>query len=245
MDAIRNGNFTSSKIVALTSFGRDQKSPGAPYKTYIQQKNWERKLKRSLNKEISTPATNWGKLCETRVHELLGVDYKYCSQETLSHPTVDCWKGSPDHLHIHTESHLDAVCDVKCPSTLESFCALVDGWKENGIQGIRDNHKEGETYYWQLVSNACITGMKYAELIVYCPFKDELDAIRIMCKEDPRFYKIWGSQDEELPFLIEGGQYTNLNVFRFIVPPEDKMFLHSRVEMAAKELLPVQTLIPA
>jgi len=239
MDAIRNGNFTSSKIVALTSMAKDQKSPGAPFHKYIAQKNMERRLKRSLNKDIDAPPTNWGTLCENHVHELLGLEYKYCSKETKSHPTVEYWKGSPDHIHIHQESHLDAVVDIKCPHTLESFCQLVDGWNKNGIEGIRDNHRDGETYYWQLVSNACITGLKYAELIVYCPYQAELEAIKKAAEGDPRFYRIFYSDDKQLPYLVEGGQYKNLNIFRFIVPPEDKIFLHRRVELAGKDLITV------
>jgi hypothetical protein len=236
-NAIRNGNFTSSEIVALVSNDKSGQMPGAPYHTYIKECNMERKLGRSLTGDVDAKPLSWGRLNEKRVHELLGTAYEYCSSKTLSHPTVECWKGSPDHIFHHPEEgHYDAVCDVKCPHTLKSFCELVDAGLSGGIEAIRKT-KYGEKYYWQLVSNACITGHKYAELIVYAPYQPELSAIKQLADGDPRYYWIQFANDDELPFLIEGGHYKNLNIFRFQVPSKDKMFLHSRVEMAAKELI--------
>jgi hypothetical protein len=237
MSPIRNGNFTSSTISPLVSWNKAHDAPGAPYYTYIKHKNIERRLGRAITSEFNSRPTSWGSLCEGFVHEILGVDYKYQSNETLSHPTISSWKGSPDHIHLFEESHLDAVCDLKCPKTLLSFCEVVDAWSNGGIESVRKNTEYGEKWYWQIVSNACITFKKYGEIILYCPYQDELEAIRMKCDGNPKYYWIWSSQDDELPYLLRGGHYKNLYVLRFIIPSQDKLFLHSRVEMASKELI--------
>jgi hypothetical protein len=47
----------------------------------------------------------------------------------------------------------------------------------------------------------------------------------------------WAS-DDELPYLIEGGHYQNLNIIRFEVPQADKDFLTKRVIELSKFLEP-------
>lgn len=234
MEAIRNGNFTSSEIFALTTNDRSGKGFGKPALTYIQEKQMERRLGRSLTGETSARPTSWGKLNEKRVHNLLGLDYRLCSTETLGHPTISFWKGSPDFIRHFEDPSENTVVDAKCPLTLKSFCYLVDAWQSNGLKGLREvingSQKVGEQYYWQLVSNAILTGCKYAELIVYAPYKSELEAIRDMAinwtGEDEHLYKwIAFALDEELPYLIEGGHYKNLNRMRFEVPDADKAYL--------------------
>ena len=91
----------------------------------------------------------------------------------------------------------DTITDIKCPLTRKGFYNLIkrlytfDGFdatpKEevNGneiIQLIRNDSKEGEKYYWQLVSNACITKSKYAELIVFMPYFEQLEEIKNIMK---------------------------------------------------------------
>lgn len=249
MSPLRNGNFTSSEMVALTTNGRAKGTYGVPFYTYISECNMERRLGRSIDKETDARATSWGKLVEPIPFDMLSTKYKLCSEETLSHPTIECWKGSPD-LEKFDEGK--TVGDIKCPHTLKSFCQLVnplyDGLTGKAlINAIRfgytdkngfehPKHKDGEKYYWQLVSNAILTQSKYAELIVYCPYLHELEKIRQLAEGNPKYYWIMGASDEELPYLVEGGYYKNLNVIRFEVPLEDKLFLHDRV-MAGKEKL--------
>lgn len=235
-NAIRNGNCTSSEIVALLSNDRSGKDPGKPFYTYIEECNMERRLKRSLCDEINAHSTLWGQLVEECVFNKLDTSYSLVSKETLVHPEILYWCGSPD-VRKFVDGNCDTVGDIKCPKTLKSFCQLVDGWNKDGIDGIRDNHKDGEKYYWQLVSNACITGAKYAELIVYAPYKHELDIIRKACEGDAKYYWLFGSQDDELPYLIEGEHYNNLNIFRFEVPFLDKQRLTDRVRLAGEYLI--------
>lgn len=233
----RIGNFTSSEIAALIKRGRGKEEYfGAPALTYIEECNMERRLGRSLSDEVDSRATKWGKLVEPRVFELLGLEYQLTSTETILHPRIPYWGGSPD-----TITQL-SVGDIKCPLTLKSFCQLVqpiyDGLQGvDAINAVRENHKDGDKYYWQLVSNAILTKKKYAELIVYMPYKSELEEIKQMIDGDPRGYFIAMAGEDELPYLIDGGYYNNLNIIRFEIPQEDIDLLTERVTEAGKKLI--------
>jgi hypothetical protein len=241
MNEKRNGNFTSSEIVALTTNGRAKDSFGAPFFTYVAEKNMERMLKRSLNNESNARPLSWGKLCESKVFELLGPDYRLCSQDTIDHPEIEFWKGSPD-AEKFDGANKDAAIDIKCPMTLKSFCTMIDSFNAGGILRLREEHKDGEKYYWQIVSNAILLGVDYGELIVYVPFEDELDQIRELAGQQDgtnihKYYWIAMGLDEELPSLKRDGAYKNLNVLRFVIPAADKKFLTDRVLEAGKLLI--------
>lgn len=234
----RIGNFTSSEIVALTKKGKDRKSFGAPALTYIEECKMERRLGRSLSTEVDARATSWGSLVESRVFDLLGLEYRLCSKETLVHPDFPFWAGSPDGDKTNT------VPDFKCPLTLKSFCQLVDPIYE-GFEGIdamariREEHKDGEKYYWQIVSNSCIKGYEFGELIVYMPYLEELLEIKEMARRDGSGKYKWIDYADinELPYLLPGGYYRNLNVIRFEIPKADKKVLTETVVVAGKLLI--------
>lgn len=237
----RVGNFTSSEIVALL---KDTKAR----QTYIDECNLERRLGRSLETESNARPLSWGNLVEGRVFELLGIEYQLVSDETIVHPTVPYWGGSPDAKKVET------VGDIKCPITLKSFCQLVHPLY-NGLSGmdamnwIRKNHRDGEKYFQQLVSNSILTKSKFAELIVYCPYFSELLDIQQMAAPSMDAPKaanwIYYADHNELPWIPDGGHYKNLNVIRFEVPMADKIKLHEAVLEAGKELIEVPQLIAA
>lgn len=234
----RIGRFTSSEIAALMTSDRSGKSFGKPTLTYIEEKNMERRLGRSLNTEISGKPINWGNCLEPYIfEEMLELEYSYHSDETISHPDYDFWAGSPDGSKQDS-----TVVDTKAPFTLKSFCQLVQPLYDgligmDAMSAIRENHKEGDTYYWQLVSNAILTNSKYAELIVFCPYQSELSTIRLLADGTPDYYFIWASEDKDVPYLPNNGYYKNLNVIRFEVPEEDKIALTQRVVEAGKMLI--------
>jgi hypothetical protein len=265
---LRHGNFTSSKIAAListttrdmteTELNEYKKAnpkssakktscwPGKAAVTYIRQKNMERRAEQSIDREINAKPLSWGKLCELCLFEILPTDYILSSTDTKQHPIIPWWAGSSDGIK---EDEGRTVIDEKCPMTLESFCNLVDGLYKglsgwDAMQYARDNHSEGDTYYWQLVSNACIENAEYAELIVYMPYHSELEAIRraaaIMIEKDPmnhsKYNWILFALDEELPFLKNDGYYKNVNIIRFKVPEADKELLTRRVLQGGKLL---------
>lgn len=244
MDKIRNGNFTSSEIVALMSNGREKGSFGAPAKTYIKEKNIERRLGRSIDAEIDARPTSWGKHLEKKAFDILGLDYALTSDKTFVHPEIDCWCGSPDGFHYMNGKF--GVIDFKAPYTLKSFCQMVDAFSEGGIDAVRAEHKDGEKYYWQIVSNACITGAVWGELIVYLPYLSEIEDIKHKSEGNADLYWLWSSTPDKLPYLNDGGYYKNINVLQFDIPTTDKIALYDRVTLAQKQLInPVKLEIAA
>lgn len=242
----RIGNFTSSEIERLVDSKRKKDKLCTTAITYIEEKNMERRLGRSLSDEGNARPLWWGRLGEKRVFELLPIDYSLNGDKTIVHPQYDCWSGTPDATKENT------VCEVKCPMTLKSFCQLVDPHIKDGIEihpaltieAARANHKEGDTYYWQIVSNAILTGSRFGELIVYVPYQSELSELKGLAingdgEELVKYYWIINAQDEELPHLQDGGYYKNLNTIRFEIPEADKEYLTVCVAMAKTKLIPV------
>jgi hypothetical protein len=240
----RHGNFTSSQISNLLTVDKSGKNFGKPALTYIQEKNFERLIGCNLGTDIDAKATTWGKVLESRVFDLLGLSYSLTSQETDTHPEYDYWVGSKDGLN-HSDSG-KAVIDIKCPITRKSFIQLVlpfyageenpmdcivNGWEYKGMKV--EPHKSGDDYYWQLVSNACINGTDWAELVVYMPYKHELQAIRNIGDQEG----IWWLKNDDLPYLPKGGVFQNITVIRFQVPQSDKDLLTSKVAEAGKMLV--------
>lgn len=237
----RIGNFTSSEIYRLMTSDRSGKGFGKPALEYIKEKNMERRLGRSISTEVDSRPTTWGKFLEPRVFELMHESYDYNSDKTIVHPDFPYWAGSCDGVKFDKEK---TVYDIKCPSSLKSFCGLVDPLytnPENAIEAIRENHTDGDKYFWQLVSNAVLTDATYAELIVYVPYQSELNDVRDMAYNHDsitnKLLWIYQSEDTDLPFIRDNGFYKNLNVVRFEVKPEFKMQLTDRVIEASKLLV--------
>lgn len=243
----RLGNATSSEIVALMANDRSGKAPGVKFYTYVDQCNWERRLGRPIDNEVNAKPCAWGNLCEEYVQskpEYISTQYTQRPDEPIIHPDFNYWSGTPDMTKA------DTVADIKSPFTLTSFCQLVqpiyDGLTGlEAINKVRDTHKDGDKFYWQLVSNAILTNSNYAELHVFCPYKSELNEIRALAQQQDgaagKYYGIAMSNDEDLPYLIEGGYYKNINVIRFEVPQSDKDALIKRIELAGKLLETVKT----
>ena len=245
---IRNGNFTSSEIVKLTTLSVSKKDFGAPAKTYMEETNIERYLDDAIDSEVDSKPTSWGLLCEPRVHDLLGLDYRYTSDQTTAHPTIPYWVGSADGFREIAER---TAIDIKCPMTKKSFAKLVlplylgysgievmyairDGFNHEGFEYAK--HTDGAKYYWQIVSNAIINGCEWGELIVYMPYQSELLEIGNAAMDDPA-YKWLQYSPNSVPFLKDGGFFKNLNVIRFKIPQADKEFLTERVLKAGESLI--------
>lgn len=226
----RIAKFTSSEIWKLMTVDRKGTGFGAPALTYIKQKQYEKKLKRSVTTDVSTRPMLWGLFNESRVHGLLSLDYQYTFDETLNHKKYDFLSGSPDLINDSE----DVVADIKCPQPL-AFAELVENLtkaKETGdLSYFRDNHAN---YYWQLLNNALITGKNNIELIVYMPYESELEEIRNSVEnadlEEPWKYRfITESLKCELAYLPDDSDYKNLNIFRFPLDKGDAILLESKV----------------
>ena len=198
----------------------------AKVKTYLQELAYEKKLGRGLGTESNARPLTWGKWMESRVFELLGLEYSLVSTDTLQHESITHWSGTPDGT---TKT---SVIDIKCPYTMKSFCELVDIIESQDIEYFK---KEKPEYYWQLVSNSVLTGKANAELIVYCPFQSELQDIRISCDnydgaDQFKLRFISESSDDELPYIIDGGNYSNINILKFEVPASDIELLTNKIQ---------------
>lgn len=229
---IRVGKITSSSIHYLMKKGRGN-LPSVQTTTYLEEKLMEKRLGRSLDVEMSSRPTSWGTLIESRLYSLLDqFEYTYCSSDTLQHPEIEYWVGTPDFLT------LDKVCDGKCPFTLKEFVRLADICISGDVEKLKTVKPE---YYWQLVSNSILTGKKTAELIAYAPYLSELQSIREMTEnldEEIQNKAAWifFSQDNDLPWLPDDGYYKNINKLSFEVSEEDKQALTDAVVVAGQVL---------
>lgn len=239
---IRNYKFTSSKIAALVSNGKAKDSVGAPFTTLVKKVNQCRKAQRSIYSDSSSKATSWGILVEHWLMfqhpEIIGLEYTLTPSTSTVHPLFpNSWAGSRDGLNNDT----NAVIDIKCPYTMESFCDFADC---SNIEDVRNKTKSGEDYYWQLVSNACIHGTDKAELIIFCPTVEQLNEIQVYSMDDEHreyAYYIGTANVDTLPYLPSNAIYDNVIKFAFTIPQSDIDLLTARVKMASELLVELPT----
>lgn len=231
---MRTGSFSSSQIYQLMSKGRGNwsiENVGSGFRTYVEEKRMERDLGRQLQSENSARPTAWGTLVEEQAFNKMGLQYSLVSKERYYHPIhKDYWNGMPD---VITD---ESIGDIKCPWTMKSFCQLV-----NAMESRERFKAEFPQYYWQLVSNAILCDKNEAMLIVYCPYQEDLKDIRELAEDrvgeqNNRFSFINWADDEELPYLVKGKKYEDINMMEFEIPQEDKDILTQRVEMAIEKL---------
>lgn len=230
MSNTRHGNFSSSEIDNLMTNSKTKGEIfGKPALTYIQEKRFELRLGRALNTEQSSRPALWGTLVEAYVNDVhVGLEYELASTERLEHPYIAHWTGAPDLISA------DCVGDIKCPQ-LKNFCELSEICLAGDVFELKKSYPE---YFWQLVSNAILTEVDYAELIVFCPYQDELTAIRQLAVEaGDKFKWITYASDDELAYLPRDSFYKNVARLRFKVPDADKQALTERVELAVEKLL--------
>lgn len=229
----RVGNFSSSEIYKLMSKGRGAwsiENVGASFKTYVKEKRWERKLRRSLKGEINAKATSWGTLVEEQCFNVLDLKYSLVSKDRFRHDELsDYWTGMPDLL---TD---DLVGDIKSPYTLNGFMELVDC-----MDSVENFKATKPQYYWQLVSNGILCKKDKAIIVAYVPYQKDLEDIRELARtkiDDANKYAFinW-AEDNELPYLPNDCDINDVQTFEFEIPQEDKDLLTERVKLAVKEL---------
>lgn len=221
----RIGNATSSQMFRVIG------TP-AVVRTYLQEKNLERKLNGSIETESYTQSMAWGNFLEQRVHELLGMDYLICSSETNLHPKYNFWAGSKDFIVEGVK-----ISELKCYQ-VKNFALYTDALMTRDVEYIK---AEFPKEYWQAVSNAIINEVPKAELITYCPYESELDEI-IQMAIDYSDHDAWKYrfiyENKNLPCIKDGGYFTNLNRFEFTVPKEHIDFLTEKVISFGEKLNP-------
>lgn len=235
----RHSTFSSSSIWKLMTNDKKGTGFGAPGLKYIKQVRQEIALGRAINKEVSSKPLSWGKYIEERSFNKLSMDYVLISNKRLFHPEIPHFSGMPDLVKP------DTVGDHKCPFSLEVFCDKIEVLESGDWELYKKEFPEDA---WQLVSNAILLEVNglgpitRGEAIIYVPLKSELQEIRegTALVNDPTLQKqlVWlqYADDNELPYLIDGGKYKNLNIFNFEIPEQDKEFLINRVKSAVAML---------
>lgn len=221
----RIGAFTSSEIYKLLGSDRVRS-------TYIEEKQIELRMGRSISVEAYSQAMAWGNFMEMFVFEHIGMEYQITSSTTDVHPTINKWSGSKD-LIVEGEK----VSDIKCYQP-KNFARYVDALMTKDIYIIR---KKFPKEYWQLVSNAAINKVPKAEAIVFMPYKSQLNEIREMAEnydgaDQWKYRFIVDNEDHCLPYLPDNGHYKNLNKFEFTVPQDDTTLLTNAVLSAVQKL---------
>jgi hypothetical protein len=200
--------------------------------TYIQEVIWEIKSGLPIDRDAGYEGrdSEWGSLLERYVYnECTDLDTRWLGHTFFPHhdPLLGkYWGGSPDTDNKVT----DTVGDIKSPGTRRSFFTFHDC---KDIQEVREKHKDGNKYYWQLVSNAVILGRAHCELVIFMPYLDELDAIRSL--PDAPYWVVNG-KDSELPHLLRGHHYENVKRFIFTPPKEDRELIEARVRKAIEKV---------
>jgi hypothetical protein len=220
MNPLRNGKITSSQVSRLMGAPK-------PQATYLEELKIARRMNCRISQETSARPTTWGKLVEKRVFDLLPIDYKLTSKDFIQHPQFEYWGGSPDGVSK------DCVFDIKCPYTRKSFAQMYEMMEANDIQLFK---KEFPEYYWQLVSNAILTGKQVAELIIYLPYLSELEEIRELAANntdidlETKLFWIANSIDEDLPHQPNDSGYNNLKIYNFKILQSDIDILTSQIK---------------
>lgn len=229
----RHGTFSSSSIWKLMTKGKAAGSFGAPALKYIKQVNHELTIGRALTCEREARPTSWGEFCQRRVFNILDLSYRNVSELRYFHPSVKRWSGIPDVIRFQT------VGDIKAPYNLEVFCDKIDAL-ELGIEAYREEFPED---FYQHISNGILLNenglmITHFEAIIYVPFRSELDELRAIAqRSEDRFKWICFADDDELPWIPDGGYYSNLNRYELEIPEADKISLHNRVVEAGKMLI--------
>lgn len=218
---------------------------------YVDECNWEREAGRSIEVESNAKPLSWGKCCESVAFENIGTEYTLCSNDTIQHPTIPHLVGTPD---AYTET---IVADLKCPMQLMSFRKMIAPAYDDKtgalihealtIEALRHNHKDGDKFFWQVVSNAillrAVKGLNITkgQIIVFVPYEEQLDEIRQMAEGNPDYYWIWSSipnKINEVPYLISGGKYKNTSIIEFDIFESDVQALTNRVIECGEKLIP-------
>lgn len=264
-DSNRHGTFSSSSIWKLTTNGkrdmteaeieaqkvsnpkskaRTTTTPfGDAARKYIKQVGYELELGRAVGSEADFKQTSWGQLCEAYIHandDIMSTIYSHC-EDRLFHPVIPYWSGLPD-WYVEAENK-GTVVDGKAPFSLEMFCDKINAL-EAGMETYKD---EFPNDYWQHISNSILLRangilVTQFEAVIYVPYLSELEKIRQFAntEKEPSKTKVYAfvnwKEDGELPYLLEGGKYKNLNKFRFPINEDDVQFLTERVILAGSKI---------
>lgn len=233
----RIGNFTSSNIYKLCASLKSGEASAAYY-TYIKEKMFERKLKRSVDMGAYAHSMVWGKFLEKRVNDNLPLNYQMLHKSTKVHPKFDYVAGSVDFLVPGVK-----ISELKCFEP-KNFASYVSSLMTGDLELIKKEHPKE---FWQMVNNSQIHKTPKMEAIVYMPYESEMDEIRELAEDQAYLMSIgimpWETRfitekvNSQLATLPDDSEFKNLNIFEFDVPIEDVIFLNKNIISAGKLLL--------
>ena len=239
----RVGNFSSSEIYRLMSYGRGTKTldnTGKAFDSYVKEKAFERKIGRPLSLKTNARPTTWGTLVEEQCFNVLDLKYSLVSKTRYKHEELsEYWTGMPDLITP------ELIGDIKCPYTMTGFMDLLDC-----MQSVEDLKRIKPQYYWQLVSNGILCNRENAVLVAYVPYFKDLEEIQELARAKyqkasnheeimyaKQFSWVHFVEDlNELPHLPNNCDISDVNLFEFVIPQEDKELLTERVKMAVNKL---------
>jgi hypothetical protein len=228
----RNGRATSGQIYRIAKNFKNGKFL-KPAITYLDEKKFERKLKRSLDGGASSQAISWGNYMEHRLFQKLGLEWSMSSKSTIVHPDpkfAPYWCGTPD-LMSKTKCG-----EIKC-FQLKHFCSIVDIFNKfksghlTEVQAIEVLKVQEPEIYWQTVSNCMLMKVSIGEMIVYAPSESEMDEIREelgdpeLLDEPWKYRFIVENDNNDLAVIPDACDYESINTFEFKVPMADKIHL--------------------
>ena len=234
----RNGYFTSSQMSRLCASLKNGK-PSQAFYTYIDEVKGEIAMGRSSDVQVNTKPLKYGSLMEIILFqkEEIEREYRMAHKLTIKHDTIEHYSGTPDFILPGVK-----VAEVKCYYPKHFASISLDLLKKD-IEIIKENHKE---VYWQVVSNSILCDVDKAEIIVFMPYKSEMEQIIKDIEEtnilegnnlDPSdYYFMTHDNINTLPYLPNDSKMNNINRFEFIVPQSDKDLLISRVKEAVELL---------
>jgi hypothetical protein len=246
LSPLRIGNFTSSGAHRLMN----------PKKvaTYVKEKRRERRLGIEIGMDTSSYATAWGKAMEGYVFSNhLDTSFILTSTTSLESDSKKL-VGTPD-IWSETEN---CVGDIKCPFTRSSFCDLVEIIEHCGVLEMEEKggvwvckeqskllvfKEENPEYYWQLVSNSILAETKFAELVVWMPYVEEIPKCKSYVELIDDFqvqkdmYWLDAADIDRIPCIPNDSGYKNVYKLRFEVPDSDKKNLLSSVDNNYEKLI--------
>lgn len=193
----RLGNFTASNIADLMSKGRSKESVwGDTAISLMAEKAAERKLNMTLLSDEEkynefadlqcreNGAMRHGKHYEHIARDYYEIDNGVSVQECGLLMSKECptLAASPDGVICNARGTIVGAIEIKCPASIKTFQRYL--WNIVDASTLKEENK---TYYWQVMTVMAVTGARYCDFIVYCPWMfegKEMKVVRIERNED-------------------------------------------------------------
>lgn len=124
---------------------------------------------------VSSKSMRIGHEREAEARELYMALTNYTVQETgsVSHPDIPRFASSPDGLVGNT-----GCLEIKCPKAATAFGYISE------VNSAADLRKYNPVYYWQCVAHMWVTGRRWCDFTVYCPYLTKpLHIVRVVADD--------------------------------------------------------------